>query len=90
MTESAPNTLTSNSLRMASSSNTSIGPGVRMPALLIRRSRPFSPSASDAARAQSFTASGLVMLQTVRLTRPPEASFRSWTSASAKAVPNTP
>ena len=40
MTDKAPNTLTSNSCRTASSGKTSNGPGVRMPALLMRRSRP--------------------------------------------------
>src|SRR5258705_4601461 len=40
MIDRAPNTLTSNSRRIASSERTSIGPGVRMPALLIRISRP--------------------------------------------------
>ena len=43
MTDKAPNTLTSNSCRMASSGKTSNGPGVRMPALLIRRSKPPPP-----------------------------------------------
>ncbi len=46
MTDRAPKTLTSNSRRIASSGRTSIGPGVRMPALLIRISRPEPPSAS--------------------------------------------
>ena len=51
-----------------------------MPALLIRISRPESPRASDTLAAQAFTDSSLVMSQTVRLTRPSEASFKSWTS----------
>src|SRR5260221_1989558 len=80
MTDRAPNTLTSNSRRIASSGRISIGPGVRIPALLIRISRPESPRASDTPAAQAFTDSSLVMSQTVRLTRPPKASFRSLTS----------
>src|SRR6202163_238250 len=62
MTDSAPNTLTSNSRRIASSGRTSIGPGVRMPALLIRISRPESPRASDTPAAQAFTDSSLVKI----------------------------
>ena len=38
MTDKAPNTLTSNSRRMASSGETSSGPGVRMPAPQLSRS----------------------------------------------------
>src|ERR1700721_1963484 len=64
MTDRAPNTLTSNSRRMASSGRTSIGPGVRMPALLIRISRPESPGASDTPAAQARTASFLALPQT--------------------------
>src|SRR5580700_7967933 len=40
ITDSEPNTLTSNSRRMASRERTSNGPGVKIPALLTRRSRP--------------------------------------------------
>src|SRR3984893_12865975 len=56
MTDKAPNTLTSNSCRTASSGKTSNGPGVRMPALLMRTSRPPPPSASDTPAAQALTA----------------------------------
>jgi isoquinoline 1-oxidoreductase subunit alpha len=39
--------------------------------------------------AQALTDCSLVMSQTVKLTRPPEASFRSWTSLAESAVPKT-
>src|SRR5260370_37344183 len=89
ITEIAPKTLTSNSRRMASSASTSIGPGVRIPALLISRSTPAAPTLADISPAQAFTASGLVMSQTVRVTRPPQASFRSLISGGTKAGPKT-
>src|ERR1700722_18474987 len=85
-TDNAPKTLTSNSRRMASSGNTSSGPGVRIPALLISRSRPWpSPSAADTRPAQAFTSGSLAMSQSDRLTRLSEAC----TSASVIAVPKT-
>src|SRR5882762_2424144 len=73
ITEMAPNTLTSNSRFTAASGNTSSGPGVRIPALLMRRSRPAAPTASDTPRAQLWTLFSSVMSQMLNATLPPEA-----------------
>src|SRR5260370_28270280 len=89
MTERAPNTLTSNSRRMAASGRTSIGPGVRMPALLIKRSRPASLRASDTALVQDCTAASCVMSQIVSRTWPAETPANSRTPASDEAEPHT-
>src|SRR5260221_4739645 len=49
----------------------SSGPGVRMPALLMRRSRPASPRVSDTSRAQLWTLFSSVMSQMLNATFPP-------------------
>src|SRR5258708_1664377 len=85
-TDSAPKPLTSNPRRTAYRDNTSSGPGVKIPALLISRSRPRpSPRAADTRSAHAFTSCSFVISQIAMLTRP----SRALTSASVVAVPNT-
>src|SRR6266480_1934224 len=87
-TARAPKTLTSNSCRMALSGRTSSGPGVRIPALLMRRSsRPSFWIVTSPA--QTLTAASLVMSHWPRLTAPPDAFLRSAISSNDIAVPNT-
>src|SRR6266436_1092501 len=87
-TASAPNTFTSNSRRIAERASTSSGPGVKIPALLMRRLSPPSVLALTS-RAQSFTAASSVMSQRLRVTAPPDACLRSAISSGDIAVPNT-
>src|SRR6266702_2412072 len=87
ITERAPKTLTSNSRRIAPSSNASSGPGVKIPALLISSTRHYVRLSTS--RAQLLTAASSVISQTVRVTVPLEACLRLATSSAERAVPNT-